>query len=982
MDEKIKTEFQDKEDCNNLDISSKLLKKWEIDMGDIEIQKEYFSSTYSTVYIGIQKSTNTIVAVKQYNNSGEDDSTLQDFRNEFQVLSVLNHFAISHFIGATFSPKYSIITQFLSGGTLYSRLHSKHSYAKLHPTQLSIIALGIAYGMTYLHSKNVIHRDLKSLNILLDENSFPTISDFGTSAKKDNRFLTAGVGTAQWMAPEVLNSQPYNHKVDVYSYGMILWEMLTGDIPFNGFTQMEVALAVVTEKVRPKIPLNCPKNLARLIRTCWDDDPSKRPEFKRIVDVLESLSITFSGTDLKQLQEYKNHFTSTKQISVMNDQIENISLTPTKSSPLSSTYLLSSQTSLNVIDSKTIEKLIDNLQKSTEPIPKFIQIAENQSLVSNLSNYGQIMVYLSNHLRSLKYLNNSNDVFKIIHLLSLLLTNEQLKESFFNNNCQNSLLFVLSEFTTSLIPKLLDCLLIVVRSDDKLKLETKQLNRISSYLLCADMNVRQTAANLLLQIAEKKNVVHSLDDFSVIVGNLLVNLYPEMNNSTFLRSIIGLLLILVQHCEKAKNQIILLYGPEKIITLLTSKSHHVLDLALDLSIALCSDETVRSRTYQLFVDEFTSILNNATESSDLLYKLHQLIYLYFKDKSMLEYISSSDDFIPNFIKKCINFENNKNGNSQDMYLVLSMKLLYVLCRTNCTMNLLYPFIDDIIKHLSLVFIPKIPIFAALSIAALLSTIENPKEKIKNHSKDLENFAKFAFSVQNETTMAALSLFGVLSNLRETHYICASLSIHNNIIKFLKSDNSAVIKMTIRVLISMSSSSFGGELKDLSKAIKPLFSLCDTNNSKFGLFGIEPLVCISNILLFPDSWKSAIPFIEKLINLYDIPEFTEIAFLITYRIVSAAEFSLSVSSSEEVVSLFDNKKIIHSFVEKTKKKLTSTNNDLLISILLCFSEVESSCSFLKEEQIVDIIDEIIFQYSINDIRRPKLLRIHSYLSIHD
>ena len=235
-------------------------------------------------------------------------------------------------------------------------------------------------------------------------------------------------------------------------------------------------------------------------------------------------------------------------------------------------------------------------------------------------------------------------------------------------------------------------------------------------------------------------------------------------------------------------------------------------------------------------------------------------------------------------------------------------------------------------------------------------------------------------------MSALSFFGVLSNLKETQYICASLSIHQNIIKFLKSDNFALVQMTIRVLISLSSSSFGGELKGLEKAIKPLFSLCDSNNNKVGFFGVEPLVCISNILISPDSWKSAIPFIEKLFNLFEIPEFTEIALLITYRIVSAAEFSLSSDSNSNIIddkaSLFNNKKILHSFIEKSRKKLTSLNNDLLISILLCFAEVESSCTFLKEEQIVDVIDEIIFQCSIDDPRRPKLLRIHSYLSIHD
>ena len=167
---KIKsTDDLKEENVKSLYLSDTLLKKWEIDMSDIEIQKKYFSSIYSTIFIGIQKSTNTVVCVKQFNDI-EDESSLQNFQNEFQALSVLDHFAIPQFIGATFSPKISIITQFMSGGSLYSRLHSKYSYTKLQSTQLSVIALGIAYGMTYLHSNNIIHRDLKSLNILLDAN--------------------------------------------------------------------------------------------------------------------------------------------------------------------------------------------------------------------------------------------------------------------------------------------------------------------------------------------------------------------------------------------------------------------------------------------------------------------------------------------------------------------------------------------------------------------------------------------------------------------------------------------------------------------------------------------------------------------------------------------------------------------------------------------------------------------------------------------
>lgn len=963
---KIKsTDDLKEENVKSLYLSDTLLKKWEIDMSDIEIQKKYFSSIYSTIFIGIQKSTNTVVCVKQFNDI-EDESSLQNFQNEFQALSVLDHFAIPQFIGATFSPKISIITQFMSGGSLYSRLHSKYSYTKLQSTQLSVIALGIAYGMTYLHSNNIIHRDLKSLNILLDANSLPTISDFGTSARKNSPRLTGGVGTAQWMAPEVLDSKPYDHKVDVYSYGMILWEMLTGDIPFNGLTQMEVALSVVTQKIRPKIPLNCPKNLARLIRTCWDDDPAKRPEFRRIVDILESCSITFSGTDIKQFQSYIQHFSSNKHISVMEDTIPLVS---TKSSPLTS-YISSSQNLLTSADAQTIERLVDNLQKSTEPLSKFIQIAENPSLLPNLANNGQIVIHLSNQLKISKYRNNPNEDVKIIHLLSLLLKTEKLRETFLKNNCQNSLLIVLSENTTQLIPELLDCLTIAVQSDSKIKFDSQQLSRISSYLLCADMTVKQTAASLLLSIAEKKCVTTSLDNFLTTVENLLVNLFPELNNSLFLNSIVSLLLILVQHSSKLKNQIIFLYGPEKIIALLTSKSHHVLDLSLDLSMTICSDESVRSRTSQTFVDEFPTILQNAAQKAELLAKLYRLVGLYFKDKATFECISYSDDFISHFIQNCISQESEKAN------FILAMKLLYILCRVESTSVLLIPFIGEIVKHLSASSVPSVSNYAALSISALLSKSGTPNEVIKGHLDDLQKFANFAFKGQNEVTLSALSLFGVLSNLRDTQYICLSLSVHQSIIQFLKSDNFAIVQTTIRVLISMTSSSFGGELKGLSKAIKPLFLLgCDTKKK----FGSEPLVCIANILIFQNHWKSAIPFIEKLFDLYEIPDFCEIALLITYRIVSAAEFSITEESDPEEddsENLFSNQKILKAFIEKSRKIL---DNKLLISILLRLAEVKSSCDFLKKEQIVDLIDEIIFQCSIDDVRRPKLLRIHSYLS---
>jgi serine/threonine protein kinase len=145
-------------------------------------------------------------------------------------------------------------------------------------------------GMAYLHSMGVIHRDLKSSNIILDADGRVKIVDFGLSCfQSSGPDHTAETGTYRWMAPEVICHEPYSTAADVYSFGVVLWELLTRDRPFKDMTPIQAAFAVARHGHRPPIPQGTPPPLASLIRRCWHSDPAARPTFEQVVALLRQM---------------------------------------------------------------------------------------------------------------------------------------------------------------------------------------------------------------------------------------------------------------------------------------------------------------------------------------------------------------------------------------------------------------------------------------------------------------------------------------------------------------------------------------------------------------------------------------------------------------------------------------------------------------------------------------------------------------------
>jgi hypothetical protein len=151
--------------------------------------------------------------------------------------------------------------------------------------------------MEYIHERNIIHRDLKSLNILLDDSKRAKIADFGLVRMKSLAPMTGLIGTPQWMAPEILAcSTYYDSKVDVFSFGIVLWELLTGEVPYKDVPVARLGYLVVQEGLRPEIPKSTPAALATLMAACWSADPRKRPDFGLIINLFNSNNYHFPGT--------------------------------------------------------------------------------------------------------------------------------------------------------------------------------------------------------------------------------------------------------------------------------------------------------------------------------------------------------------------------------------------------------------------------------------------------------------------------------------------------------------------------------------------------------------------------------------------------------------------------------------------------------------------------------------------------------------
>ncbi|XP_042041818.1 uncharacterized protein LOC121787208 isoform X1 [Salvia splendens] len=269
---------------------------------DLEELRKLGSGTFGTVYHGKWRGSD--VAIKRIKKScftgrqSEQERLTFEFWREAEILSKLHHPNVVAFYGVVQDGPggtLATVTEYMVDGSLRHVLLRKDRH--LDRRKRLTIAMDAAFGMEYLHSKNIVHFDLKCDNLLvnLKDPSRPIckVGDFGLSKIKRNTLVSGGVrGTLPWMAPELLNgsSNKVSEKVDVFSFGIVLWEILTGEEPYANMHYGAIIGGIVNNTLRPTIPSYCDSEWRRLMEECWAPNPSLRPSFTEIASQLRVMS--------------------------------------------------------------------------------------------------------------------------------------------------------------------------------------------------------------------------------------------------------------------------------------------------------------------------------------------------------------------------------------------------------------------------------------------------------------------------------------------------------------------------------------------------------------------------------------------------------------------------------------------------------------------------------------------------------------------
>ncbi|KAM0951866.1 putative dual-specificity kinase TKL-Pl-4 family [Dioscorea sansibarensis] len=296
--------------------------EWEIDVSKLDVRYVLARGTYGTVYRGSYDGQEVAVKLLDWGEDGfatdaETAALRASFQQEVAVWHKLDHPNVTKFVGASMGtselkiPEKNstsngqksiparaccVVVEYLPGGTLKQYL-IKNRRKKLPYKIVIQLALDLARGLSYLHSRKIVHRDVKTENMLLDTQRTLKIADFGVARveAQNPQDMTGETGTLGYMAPEVLNGKPYNRKCDVYSFGICLWEIYCCDMPYPDLSFAEVSSAVVRQNLRPEIPRCCPNALASVMKKCWDANADKRPDMDEVVRLLEAIDTSKGG---------------------------------------------------------------------------------------------------------------------------------------------------------------------------------------------------------------------------------------------------------------------------------------------------------------------------------------------------------------------------------------------------------------------------------------------------------------------------------------------------------------------------------------------------------------------------------------------------------------------------------------------------------------------------------------------------------------
>ncbi|KAF0748279.1 hypothetical protein AaE_007396, partial [Aphanomyces astaci] len=288
--------------CAKLQVRTIIDLEYRISRKDLALKRVIGQGAYGEVILA--EFCGTMVVLKRMHRHKITRAAVQEFTDEILLMCQLRHPNIVQFIGASWNT-YSVgttymynigfVLEYVGHGDLYVIIHDKR-VAKSWSDPLHRIAVDSARGICYLHSKNIIHRDLKSSNILISPTYTAKICDLGMSKSMEElKANEKQVGTPLWTAPEVVTGGQFSLKSDVYAFGIILTELITRKTPYADKTKTmsayKIMLEVAANGLRPALPTWLPEALRHLIVSCLDVSPDDRPTMLQVLQLLQTDAI-------------------------------------------------------------------------------------------------------------------------------------------------------------------------------------------------------------------------------------------------------------------------------------------------------------------------------------------------------------------------------------------------------------------------------------------------------------------------------------------------------------------------------------------------------------------------------------------------------------------------------------------------------------------------------------------------------------------
>ncbi|XP_068999643.1 mitogen-activated protein kinase kinase kinase 7-like [Embiotoca jacksoni] len=266
----------------------------DIQYEDIQVEAAVGRGTFGVVFKAVWKGKD--VAIKTI----ESDNERNAFLVELRQLSRVNHPNIVKLYGSCDDP-VCLVMEYAECGSLYNLLHSAAPQPHYTASHAVSWCLQCAQGVAYLHAmkpKALIHRDLKPPNLLLvSRGTVLKICDFGTACDIQT-YMTNNKGSAAWMAPEVFEGSNYSEKCDVFSWGIILWEVITRKKPFDEIGGSAFCIMwAVHRGTRPPLIRDLPEPIETLMTRCWDKEPSQRPSMNEVQKTMRDLMKYFPGSE-------------------------------------------------------------------------------------------------------------------------------------------------------------------------------------------------------------------------------------------------------------------------------------------------------------------------------------------------------------------------------------------------------------------------------------------------------------------------------------------------------------------------------------------------------------------------------------------------------------------------------------------------------------------------------------------------------------